>query len=36
MYDGVAAQDYLAKIDYLDADSQVVYRSETFPPEVSN
>jgi|GEM_PF-530882 hypothetical protein len=36
MYDGVGAQDYLANIDYLDADSQVIYRSETFPPQVDN
>ena len=36
MFDGVDAQDYLAKIDYLDADSQVVFKSETYPPEVSN
>jgi hypothetical protein len=34
MFDGVGAQDYVAKIDYLDADSQVVYKSETYPPEV--
>ena len=36
MFDGVDAQDYLAQIDYLDVDSQVIYKSETYPPEVSN
>ena len=36
MFDGVDTQDYLAQIDYLDADSQVIYKSESYPPEVSN
>ena len=36
MFDGVGAEDYLAKIDYLDVDSRVIYKSESYPPEVSN
>ena len=36
MFDGVDTQDYLAQIDYLDADSQVIYKSESYPPEVNN
>ena len=36
MFDGVGAEDYLANIDYLDADSQVIYKSETYPPQEDN
>jgi hypothetical protein len=36
VYDGVDAQNYLANIDYLDADSQVIYRSETYPAKADN
>jgi hypothetical protein len=36
MFDGVGAEDYLAKIDYLDVDSRVIYKSETYPPEKDN
>ena len=36
MFNGVDTQDYLAQIDYLDADSQVIYKSESYPPEVNN